>query len=519
MVGKCVESQNSRGLLVALIPRGFTDKAKSEQRDTARLRREREERIERAFDTINKSARRASRTYLGQGFSVGVQTNCHHKWPSLTLRVQDLDNPTANTPYVQFRANDLHETAMLEVITKIAQEQISLLDDGLLTRLPYLVDGWIDSFLDNAKTAAADLHEHNQQTVKQRHDEHVVAIEVEGGLNLKDSEAEDVRRILRGIFGAGADQPEEIIIDHNFELPPEEAERVRRQRAEHSGSTTRILASSKHTVVADRYSLEKLLGTGGMGAVFLAQDQREMKKVAIKILHPTLADDQKVLHRFFREVQLIKRVKHPNVISVFDSGSYERVIFYTMEHVDGLPLHKLLQGRRIRAEILCDFALQVAEGLNAIHRANIVHRDLKAENVVITQQRRVKIIDFGIARPEDSNLTTVGEVIGSPAYLAPELWQGKPPTPASDIYATGIIFYRMITGSLPYTGDNPIAIMNKHLHEVPRIPAAAIEKTPPWFVELIMNLLEKDPAKRPTLDQIIVTLKSNLANAAQPQAQ
>ena len=484
----------------------------------AELNRVRKQRIEDAFSQIERISRRTSKAYLGQGFTIDTQEICHNKWPALSMKVVDRANPTANTPFLMFRVNDQGHQAMLEIITKLAEEQISLLDDNVFSQLPGYVEGWVDNFIEDAQVAAADLHEHNEEVLKSKYNDQVVSIAVDDDLALSASESEDVRRILGGIFGGTGDQVAPIVIDNDFSLDPAEAEKIRQERAKQgalkeqygTATETRIFATHKHTFVANRYKLEKLLGTGGMGAVFIAEDQRAGKHVAIKILHPTLADDQKVLHRFFREASLIKRITHPNVIKVFDSGSYERVIYYAMEYLDGLPLHKLLKGRKIRTNILCNFALQIALGLEAIHRANIVHRDLKAENIVVTKDRLVKIIDFGIARPSNSSLTTKGEVIGSPAYLAPELWQGKEPVPASDIYALGIIFFRMIAGCLPFNGDNPITIMNKHLHEVADIPDAVREKTPDWFLKLIDNLLEKEFEKRPDITQIISLLKAKV---------
>jgi predicted Ser/Thr protein kinase len=468
--------------------------------------RERNLRIEQAFLKIEEATKKIVRLEIGRGFKISLQKTCYRKWPELSLRLIDQSNPTTDTPYLLFRADDSAENALLQVISHGKQEERSLLDEMFFSQIEKETEHWLELFVVEARSAVVNLNKENQERAERVHKDLVVEIEVRGGLELGGEESEKVRRILKGILGESGDSSSAIVIDGDFDLSKEEAEKVRKERAERkleSGGTTRIVVSSKHTVIANRYYLEQLLGTGGMGAVFLASDRQANKKVAIKVLHPTLVEDPVVLQRFDREVQLIKKVVHPNVIAVFDSGAYEKVSYYTMEYVDGMPMHKLLQGRRMKSEVVCVFASQLAHGLSAIHAAGIIHRDLKAENIVITNKKQLKIIDFGIARAENSNLTAIGEVVGSPAYIAPELWQGSVPSFSSDLYALGVVFYRMICGVLPFTGSSPIAVMNQHISSVPSFPTEVAEKFPKPLLALVLTLLSKDPRKRGDLENVL----------------
>ena len=482
-------------------------------RETARLKR-----VDKVFRHIERTARNASRLPLCRGYRLSYQNSVSDKFPQLTLRVIDRQNPDAVCPYIIFKIGEPDSPEILGVFTKDRKEEFFLGDDDVFVGINPIIDELVDDFVADARKVAEERQALRDSRFSDEIGEEVVAIEVDSRLHLTQAEARDVKKMLGGIMGSGEDEADPIVVDEGFELDGEEAPKADGQWRDDErdpdqtgeSSTTWILANRKATVIADRYVLRKLLGTGGMGAVFIADDKEKDRAVAIKMLHPTLADDQVVLRRFFREVQLIKAVEHENVISTFDSGSFEKVIYYTMEYVRGMPLNKLVQGRKLKTDALVSFSYQLACGLQAIHAANIIHRDLKGENVIVTKDKKIKIIDFGIARTEDSNLTSMGEVIGSPAYLAPELWRGEVPTPASDIYALGVIFYRMSYGCLPFSGDNPVVVMNKHLHEKAVFKKNVVTAAPSWFLKLTENILRKDPKKRPTLDQLLQLLKSKL---------
>lgn len=469
-------------------------------------------RVDNVFRHIERQARQLIREDIGRGHTITYQNASSDQTPQATVRVVDRKNPDAICPYMIFKVDDSEHRAVLQIFTKHSRKSFELANDVVFADIRATIDANFTDFVTESRNSVRDRNIIRDAALHEVIGDEVVAIEVDGRINLTDEEARDVRKMLGGIMGENPEVAKPIVVDHDFnlegnELPTADSAWHETEGGEEAEVTTRIFTRKKATVIANRYELKKLLGTGGMGAVFVAEDRQTGNTVALKMLHPTLADDQVVLRRFFREVQLIQQVDHPNVIRTIESGSYERVVYYTMEFVRGMPLNKLVQGRKLRADALYTFGIQLAEGLKAIHDANIIHRDLKGENVIVTKDKQIKIIDFGIARTEDSNLTSMGEVIGSPAYLAPELWRGEVPTSASDLYALGVIFYRMAYGVLPFKGDNPVAVMNKHLHETPEFGKDTVSAAPAWFLKMVDALLKKEPEKRPTLDKVIKQLQ------------
>lgn len=250
---------------------------------------------------------------------------------------------------------------------------------------------------------------------------------------------------------------------------------------------------------AARYKITELLGEGGMGKVYLCLDTMlGDERLALKVLHPDLCRDEKHTKRFLREVQLTRKVTHPNIVRTFDVGTYKDRFFFTMEFAEGITLKDKIEGSPLDAQTTVQIIREICRGLAAIHEADIIHRDLKPGNVIITSQGAVKITDFGVARPGLSELTAYNEVVGSVAYMAPEIWSGKNVSPATDIYALGILTYRMITGVLPFDGEAPAEVMCKHLETKPTPPQELARETPLWLNNLIFHMLEKDPAKRPS---------------------
>ena len=470
-------------------------------------------RVDNVFRHIERESKQYCRMNVGPGHKLVFNAAAPEHTPQSTIRVVDRRNPNAICPYLIFKLDDSEHNAILQIYSKTTHLQFELVNEKVFQTVKKKIDKLLKEFYTEAIEVVQERNLLRDERLHETLGEEVVSIEVDSRLHLTEDEARDVRRILGGLLGAKSENAKPIVVDNDFNLEGEDvpqADSAWHQSAnakDDSEVTTRIFAQKNATVIAERYELKKLLGTGGMGAVFICDDRQTGEKVALKMLHPTLADDQIVLRRFFREVQLIQQVEHPNVIRTFDSGSYERVVYYTMEFIRGMPLNKLVQGRKLKAESLLGFGLQLSEGLAAIHAANIIHRDLKGENVIVTKDKAIKIIDFGIARTEDSNLTSMGEVIGSPAYLAPELWRGETPSTASDIYALGVIFYRMAYGVLPFKGDNPVSVMNKHLHETPDFGKGTISAAPPWFLKMVDSMLSKDAAKRPELDKIAKQLR------------
>lgn len=252
------------------------------------------------------------------------------------------------------------------------------------------------------------------------------------------------------------------------------------------------------TVIANRYTVQKTLGKGGMGAVYLAQDSfRNDDSVAIKVLHPDLVADAKQSQRFMREVQLMRKVDHLNVVRTYDVGSDGELVFFTMEFVPGKSLEDFIEGRNFPKEKIPQLITGVAAGLEAIHKLGIIHRDLKPANILILEDFQSKITDFGVARPEYSELTANNEIIGSTLYIAPEVWLGTKLTFSVDLYSFGVVLYELTTGTLPFNGDSPASLMRMHLEFKPAAPKEINPEVPVWLNKLILKLLAKAEEDRP----------------------
>lgn len=264
--------------------------------------------------------------------------------------------------------------------------------------------------------------------------------------------------------------------------------------------------------LAGRYILSKLLGSGGMGAVYLATDSMlNDEQVALKVLHEELCKNEKHTKRFLREVQLTRKVTHPNVVRTFDAGQENGRLFFTMEYAPGSTLKERLQGGPIPWEEAASILREIAKGLYAIHQADIIHRDLKPGNVIISPDGFVKITDFGVAKPGVSDLTGHNEIIGSIPYMSPEVWVGRNVTGSADIYALGVLTYEMLTGVLPFEGDSPAELMCKHLENIPVSPMEMNPQVPEWLSGLVMRMLSKDAEGRPAgPEQIVLEVNSQL---------
>ena len=251
-------------------------------------------------------------------------------------------------------------------------------------------------------------------------------------------------------------------------------------------------------VVARRYELEGPIGSGGMGSVYAARDLvLQGETVAIKILHGEFSHDRRHTERFLREVQLMRRVNHPNVVRTYDVGADENLVYFTMEFVSGHPLDAIIESRAFPASQLPNVICEICNGLEAIHDAEIIHRDLKPGNILVLENCSIKIADFGVARPQSSELTAHNEIIGSSSYMAPEIWLGDELTSSVDLYSLGIILYELNTGSVPFTEENPAALMRAHLDRAPVPPQELNPQIAPWLNRLILRLLAKSPLERP----------------------
>jgi serine/threonine-protein kinase len=263
-------------------------------------------------------------------------------------------------------------------------------------------------------------------------------------------------------------------------------------------------------VVVGRYRIVRQLGRGGMGAVYEAIQLSMNRPVAMKLIHPTLAEDEELVQRFHREMQVTSSIVHPNTVSVLDFGATETgQLFLVMELLDGRSLAAVLRDEgALPVERIVHIGKQVLRALAAAHHEGIVHRDLKPENVMLQdrfdERDAVKVLDFGIARVLEPGanapaMTMEGTLLGTPGYMSPEQATGKPVGPASDLYSFGVLLYQMATGGLPYSGTTIQELLVKQVTEPPRPPSAiAPGKVDPRLEALILELLVKDPAARPS---------------------
>ncbi len=265
------------------------------------------------------------------------------------------------------------------------------------------------------------------------------------------------------------------------------------------------------SLVSDRYKIIDKLGEGGMGAVFKAYDLSLEQEVALKTLTPMIAQDEGT-RRFRREFRAVARLKHPNIVSVYNFGTDDGLNYFTMEYVEGEDLKKLCE-KLVDTEkesgvsllpkgnfhVILDIFAQVCRAVKYIHSQGIIHRDLKPGNIMITDDGEVvKIMDFGLAKLIDVsvNLTQTGSIMGTAAYMSPEQARGLEVDSRSDLYSLGIILYEVFTGRLPFEGDNPISVIFMHVTEMPIEPHQYNPDIPPELERTILRLLEKEPIDR-----------------------
>src|SRR6516164_386539 len=254
-------------------------------------------------------------------------------------------------------------------------------------------------------------------------------------------------------------------------------------------------------VLGDRYQLQDPIGRGGMATIYRARDLRMDRVVAVKVLREVYSTDPKFVRRFQVEAKAASALQHPNIVQVFDYGQTDGNYYIVMELVEGTDLRRYLRSRGVldvdRAIII---AHDVALGLGAAHRRDIVHRDVKPQNILVGRGGSIKLTDFGIASVyKDINaerLTTTGMTLGTVQYYAPEQAQGEIVSPAADVYALGIVMYEMLTGRTPFDGDTPVAVAMQHIQDVPTSPSQFNATIPLALEEIILRCLEKVPEMR-----------------------
>lgn len=255
------------------------------------------------------------------------------------------------------------------------------------------------------------------------------------------------------------------------------------------------------TTMSDRYEMQHRIGRGGMADVYLARDLLLDRLVAIKILFPEYATDPAFVERFRREAQAAANLNHPNIVSVYDWGRSNNTYFIAMEYVPGRTMAEALRDvGPVSPDKAAEVGIEIASGLEFAHRNNVIHRDIKPGNILVGNSGSLKVADFGIARAlgsaADSSLTQVGAVMGTAAYFSPEQAQGGQPDPRSDLYSLGVVLYELIAGRPPFTGDTPMAIAYKQVHDQPQPLHEIRGDVPRAFEAIVARLLAKDPANR-----------------------
>ena len=258
-------------------------------------------------------------------------------------------------------------------------------------------------------------------------------------------------------------------------------------------------------ILGNRYELVELVGSGGMADVYKAHDKLLDRTVAVKVLHAQFASDAEFVARFQAEAQGAAKMSHPNIVNIYDVGQEGNAHYIVMEYVSGQTLREELDaGGRLPVATALAIARQIAEALHHAHKNGLVHCDIKPHNILVMEDGRIKVADFGIARAVSSVTSTyTGNIVGSVHYFSPEQAKGASITPKSDVYSLGVVLYEMLTGELPFTGETPVGIALKHLQEEPRSVCAIDPSIPPFVEALVAELMAKDPSRRPDSETVV----------------
>jgi len=265
----------------------------------------------------------------------------------------------------------------------------------------------------------------------------------------------------------------------------------------------------EYKLISKRYRIIKKIASGGMADIFLGDDLKLNRKVAVKILSANYAGDRNFVARFKSEAQILARLNHPNIVQVYDWGEFNSSYFICMEYVDGESLKEIIEKKGpLPPETVADYAIQISSALLMAHKNNLVHRDIKSQNILVTLEGKVKVTDFGIAKSLTVDVTKTLNIMGTAHYISPEQAKGEVLDHRTDIYSLGIVLYEMLTADVPFRGGNSIDISLKHIYEKPLKPSELMENIPDKLEKIIMHCLEKNPlARYPTVRELIGDLQ------------
>src|SRR6476646_3704227 len=271
-----------------------------------------------------------------------------------------------------------------------------------------------------------------------------------------------------------------------------------------------------NTIIDGRYEVISRVGSGGMADVYLAEDQLLGRQVAVKLLHHHFAEDQEFVERFRREASSAAGLSHQNIVGIFDRGEWQGTYYIAMEYVAGRSLKTIVREEgALEPALAIDIVVQILRAARFVHRRGVIHRDLKPHNVIIDEEGRARVTDFGIARAGASDMTLTGSIMGTAQYLSPEQAQGHIVSGASDLYSVGVILYELLTGVVPFEGETAVAIAFKQVSATPRPPSELNAALPPSLDAVVLRALAKDPAERyANADELIAALE--LERAALP---
>ncbi|HEX4838094.1 MAG TPA: protein kinase, partial [Solirubrobacteraceae bacterium] len=251
------------------------------------------------------------------------------------------------------------------------------------------------------------------------------------------------------------------------------------------------------TVIDGRYRVSARLGSGGMADVYLAHDTLLGRQVALKLLHHRFAEDQEFVERFRREASSAAGLSHPNVVAVFDRGEWDGTYYIAMEYLPGRSLKAVVREHGpLSPQDATDIVVQILLATRFAHKRGIIHRDIKPHNVILDEEGRAKVTDFGIARAGASDMTMTGSIMGTAQYLSPEQAQGHAVRETSDLYAVGVVLYELLTGSVPFEGESAVTVALKQVSVEPTPPSERNPEVGPALDAVVMRALAKDPSAR-----------------------